>query len=110
IDDFGTGYTSLSALRALPINELKIDQSFVRRSVTSPRDLAVVRSVTELAHRLGMTVVAEGVENEAIEQQMIECEIDRLQGYRFSKPLAENDLLLHLRAELPLHATGPLEA
>jgi EAL domain-containing protein (putative c-di-GMP-specific phosphodiesterase class I) len=93
IDDFGTGYTSLSALPNLPLDELKIDQSFVRRVITSSGDEAIVRSVTELAHRLGLTVVAEGVEDAAIAGRLGALGVDVLQGYYFAQPLPESDLL-----------------
>ena len=110
IDDFGTGYTSLAALPALPVDELKIDQSFVRRSVTSPGDHAVVRTVAELAHRLGMVVVAEGVEDDAIRRRMLGCKVDLLQGYHFARPLTESEVLVHFedraqRADLTLTAS-----
>ena len=66
IDDFGTGFTSLAALPTLPLDELKVDQCFVMRSTTSPADQAIVRTVGELGHRLGLHVVAEGVETAEI--------------------------------------------
>jgi predicted signal transduction protein with EAL and GGDEF domain len=93
IDDFGTGYTSLSVLPHLPIDELKVDQRFVRASVTSPADRAIVESVHELAHRLGLTSVAEGVETDEIRQLVIAAGFDLLQGFYFSRPLSEHDLL-----------------
>jgi EAL domain-containing protein (putative c-di-GMP-specific phosphodiesterase class I)/GGDEF domain-containing protein len=93
IDDFGTGYTSLAAIPYLPLDEIKVDMGFVKRSVTSPADEAIVRSVRELAHRLGLTTVAEGVEDEAIARLMVEIGFDLLQGYHFAKPLSEEALL-----------------
>jgi EAL domain-containing protein (putative c-di-GMP-specific phosphodiesterase class I) len=93
IDDFGTGYTSLAAIPYLPLDEIKVDMGFVKRSVTSPADEAIVRSVRELAHRLGLTTVAEGVEDEAIARLMVEIGFDLLQGYHFAKPLSEKALL-----------------
>jgi len=93
LDDFGTGYTSLSVLPFLPLDELKVDQRFVRLSPISGPDEAIVRSVSELAHRLGLSAVAEGVENLEIRELMTSFGIDILQGYQISKPLAETDLL-----------------
>lgn len=96
IDDFGTGFTSLAQLPDLPLDELKIDQRFVLRSVTSSADDAIVRTIGELAHRLGLRVVAEGVETEAIADRMIAMGIDLLQGYYFAVPMKEQALLMHL--------------
>lgn len=93
IDDFGTGYTSLAVLPHLPLDELKVDQQFVRDSMTSPASEAIVVSVCELAHRLGLSAVAEGVEDEALADRMASFGFDLLQGYHFARPLAEADLL-----------------
>jgi EAL domain-containing protein (putative c-di-GMP-specific phosphodiesterase class I) len=86
IDDFGTGYTSLRMLKTFPIDELKIDRSFVAEVVTSPVDRAIVAALVELGHRLGLTVVGEGVENEAIAAALIGIGCDRLQGFHVGRP------------------------
>ena len=93
IDDFGTGHTSLEALPTLPVDELKIDGSFVHRSATSPADDAIVRTFRELAHRLGLLAVAEGVETEATRLRLVGLGFDLLQGYHLARPLDERDLL-----------------
>jgi len=93
IDDFGTGYTSLAVLPHLPIDELKVDQRFVFASATSPADDAIVRSVLELAHQLGLRAVAEGVEDEETWGRMRDYGFDLLQGWAFSKALPDADLV-----------------
>jgi predicted signal transduction protein with EAL and GGDEF domain len=93
IDDFGTGYTSLSVLPDLPLDELKVDQRFVLRSSTSPADETIVRTVRELAHRLGLVAVAEGVENQELMDRMVAFEFDILQGYHLAVPLTEDDFI-----------------
>jgi EAL domain-containing protein (putative c-di-GMP-specific phosphodiesterase class I) len=97
IDDFGTGFTSLALLPTLPVDELKIDQCFVIRSLHSPPDEAIVRTIGELAHRLGLQAVAEGVESPEIADRMAALGIDLLQGFHFARPMAESDLLTYLR-------------
>ena len=87
IDDFGTGYSSLAYLKRLPVNELKIDKSFVMNMATDHGDAMIVRSTIELAHNLGLSVVAEGVESAAIQQRLAELGCDEAQGYHMSKPL-----------------------
>jgi diguanylate cyclase (GGDEF)-like protein len=87
IDDFGTGYSSLSYLKRLPIDTLKIDQSFLEDMASNPRDMAVVRSIIELGHNLDCKVVAEGVEDENIRQKLQELGCDLVQGFHISKPL-----------------------
>jgi EAL domain-containing protein (putative c-di-GMP-specific phosphodiesterase class I) len=98
IDDFGTGFTSLAILPTLPLDELKVDQCFVLRSLESPADEAIVRTIGELAHRLGLHAVAEGVETAEIADRMIAIGIDVLQGYHFARPMKEQDLLDYLDA------------
>lgn len=89
IDDFGTGYSSLSYLKSLPIDTLKIDQSFLDGMTTNPKDAAIVRSIIELGHNLNCKVVAEGVEGEAVHLQLKELGCDLMQGFHISKPLPD---------------------
>lgn len=87
IDDYGTGYSSLSRLRRLPVSELKIDQSFIKEMVANKDDEAVVHSTIELAHNLGLSVVAEGVEKIAELDLLKTLGCDSIQGYYISRPL-----------------------
>jgi diguanylate cyclase (GGDEF)-like protein len=89
VDDYGTGYSSLSQLKKLPVDELKIDMSFIRELDTSPHDAVIVQSTIELGHNLGLTVVAEGVENRPSLDLLSGWGCNKAQGYYFSKPLAE---------------------
>lgn len=87
IDDFGTGYSSLSRLKSLPFCRIKIDRSFINNLPDDENDCAITLSIIGLARGLGLSVVAEGVENEAHEAWLFEKGCDYLQGYRYSKPL-----------------------
>lgn len=87
IDDFGTGYSSLAYLKRLPVDELKIDQSFVRSMESDPDDAKIVRSTIDLAHNLGLSVVAEGVENAQVWNMLRELNCDQAQGYHMGKPM-----------------------
>ena len=92
IDDFGTGYSSLAYLKRLPVDELKIDKSFVMGMEDHPDDAIIVRSTIDLAHNLGLSVVAEGVENAAIQARLQALGCDEAQGYHISRPIAAADL------------------
>lgn len=87
IDDFGTGYSSLAYLKRLPVDELKIDKSFVMGMEEDPDNAKIVRSTIDLAHNMGLSVVAEGVENMEILHLLREQNCDEAQGYYMSKPL-----------------------
>ena len=91
IDDFGTGYSSLSYLRQFPIDRLKIDQSFIRSALNNPDDAAIAKTIIKLGHSLNLKVIAEGVETKDHESFLIEESCDEVQGYRYSKPIAEED-------------------
>jgi EAL domain-containing protein (putative c-di-GMP-specific phosphodiesterase class I) len=87
IDDFGTGYSSMNYLRRFPLDELKIDKSFVDGTPDSPTDCAIVKALIVLAHSLGMRAVAEGVESAAQRDLLHSLGCDAYQGYLCSKPL-----------------------
>lgn len=92
IDDFGTGYSSLSYLKKLPVNELKIDKSFVTEMVKNKDDAVIVLSTIDLTHNLGLSVVAEGVEDKKTMERLLELGCDAAQGYYMGKPSSAEDL------------------
>jgi diguanylate cyclase (GGDEF)-like protein len=93
IDDFGTGYSSLAYLKRLPVDELKIDRSFVMSMERDIDDAKIVRSTIDLAHNLGLTVVAEGVETARAWEMLRELDCDEAQGYHMGKPMPAGDFV-----------------
>nr|WP_294841371.1 GGDEF domain-containing phosphodiesterase [uncultured Methylotenera sp.] len=91
LDDFGTGYSSMTRLRNMPISLVKIDQSFVKQIDKSQQDREIVLSIIQLAHSLGKTVVAEGVEDLSCLNILTEMQCDKIQGYYYSKSMSLND-------------------
>ena len=99
IDDFGTGYSSLSYLRSLPLSELKIDRSFVTRLPAEPEDQVIVRSTIDLAHTLGLRVVAEGVEDQETIALLAGMGCDTIQGYYTGRPVPAAELTARLETD-----------
>ena len=93
LDDFGTGYSSLSYLKRLPLDQLKIDQAFVRDLLTQPRDLAIAKTIVDLGTTLNMAVIAEGVETREQRQILESMGCRQFQGYLFGKPMPMAALL-----------------
>jgi EAL domain-containing protein (putative c-di-GMP-specific phosphodiesterase class I) len=100
IDDFGSGHSSLACLRDLPVSELKIDRAFVVGVRVRPRDKAIVRLITMLAHGLEVQVIAEGVEDEETVNELAGLGVDMAQGYYFSRPMPLADLVAWFEAPL----------
>ncbi|MEN9480546.1 MAG: hypothetical protein RLZZ298_1941 [Pseudomonadota bacterium] len=98
IDDFGTGYSSLAYLKHLPIQRLKLDQSFVKDIESDVSDAAICSATVALGHNLGLELVAEGVETQAQRDFLTELGCDVLQGYLYSKPLPASEIIDYLRA------------
>jgi diguanylate cyclase (GGDEF)-like protein len=99
IDDFGTGYSSLAYLERLPLDELKIDKSFVRKVTGNEHDRKIVRAIINLAHTFGMRVVAEGIEDQATETLLREFGCDAGQGFLYSRPVSAEMLAYWLQAQ-----------
>jgi diguanylate cyclase len=99
IDDFGTGYSSLSYLKTFPIDELKIDRSFIMDLPGTASDVAIVRTIIDLGHSLGMVVIAEGVETQAQLECMQALNCDKYQGFLFSKPVPQEEFVALLRRQ-----------
>lgn len=111
LDDFGIGYSSLSYLGALPFDTLKIDRCFAHRLLSDPASDAIVEAVIQLAHRLRMKVVAEGIENESQLRRLLDLGCDIGQGYLFSEPAtpeAVGQMLADEPAAQELHALGSI--
>lgn len=104
LDDFGTGYSSLSYLRQLPIDELKIDRSFVDSMLDNEESLAITKAILELADSLELSVVAEGIEHDSQWQALRQMGCGAFQGYLFSRPLPDADLESGLRGQA--HSSG----
>jgi len=100
VDDFGTGYSSLAYLKRLPVDEVKLDKSFVLNMTADKHDAAIVRSTIELAHNLGLQLVAEGIEDQETLELLAALGCDLAQGYHLARPM-QADQLVHLR----LHAS-----
>ncbi|MBN1239701.1 MAG: EAL domain-containing protein [Gammaproteobacteria bacterium] len=98
IDDFGTGYSSLAYLSDFPIHEIKIDRSFVSGILDKPQNRSIVRSTIEMAHSLGLVVVAEGVESREALAVLREENCDRAQGFLLSRPLPEDEFVAFVEA------------
>jgi diguanylate cyclase (GGDEF)-like protein len=98
LDDFGTGYSALSHLRTLPVTEVKVDRSFVSSLLTEPADAAIVEATLQLAQRLGITAVAEGVEDDATWARLAELGCDLIQGYALARPLPAGEFAALLAA------------
>jgi diguanylate cyclase (GGDEF)-like protein/PAS domain S-box-containing protein len=99
VDDFGTGYSSLTYLRRLPVHAVKIDRSFVVEMASNKEDAIIVRSVVDLAHNLGMDVVAEGVEDQAAYAMLVSMGCEVVQGYHLSRPLTPAGIAAWLATE-----------
>ncbi len=105
LDDFGTGYSSLAFLRQLPIDEIKIDRSFVSSMIEEEDDAVIVRSTIDLGRNLGLRVVAEGVETEAAWDRLKELRCDLAQGYFIGEPIPSEDLARWLESVRGRHRT-----
>ena len=101
IDDFGTGYSSLAYLKRLPVDELKIDKSFVMNMERDADDAKIVRSTIDLGHNMGLRVVAEGVETEAVWNILARMGCDQGQGYFMSRPIASDGLTAWMETWVP---------
>lgn len=104
IDDFGTGHSSLSYIKKMPIDKIKIDASFVHDIINDSNNATIVNAIIQLGHSLNLTVIAEGTETEAQVQYLKQCGCDIVQGYYFYKPLKANELLRVVKRQSSTHA------
>jgi EAL domain-containing protein (putative c-di-GMP-specific phosphodiesterase class I) len=100
VDDFGTGYSSLTFLTRISVDELKIDRAFVEKMIDSPKSAAIVRTTVDLAHELGLRVVAEGVETADQRAALVALGCTAAQGYHFFRPMPADKVVTVLRSLL----------
>ena len=111
VDDFGSGYSSMAYLKRLPIDELKIDRAFITDMLSDERDQPITRAIIELAHSLGLDVVAEGVESPALQEMLESFGCDAVQGYGICRPVPADELTTWLAARVaPVAAAGERSA
>ena len=110
IDDFGTGYSSLSQLQQLPVDEIKIDRSFVTRMETDRQDAVLVHSIIDLGRNLGLRVTAEGVETENVKDVLARLGCDFAQGFHTGRPVVADECSRYLSAATPGEASAPVIA
>jgi EAL domain-containing protein (putative c-di-GMP-specific phosphodiesterase class I) len=99
LDDFGTGHSSLTLLRSLPIDRVKIDRSFIKDITSQPRDAAIVANIISLATDMGIEIVAEGVESPEQARSLVELGCQRAQGFLWAKALPLNELAVRVDAQ-----------
>jgi EAL domain-containing protein (putative c-di-GMP-specific phosphodiesterase class I) len=111
IDDFGTGHSSLAYLKRLPVDEIKIDRSFVMNMAEDSSDAFIVNSTIDLGRNLGLGVVAEGVETQGITDDLVALSCDRAQGFHFCRPLPPAEFVAwlhsHQTAAAPVETGSP---
>src|SRR5262249_22736582 len=98
IDDFGTGYSSLSYLTRLPVDEVKVDKSFVQDLLTNEQNATIARAIVDLGHNLGLVVVAEGVEDRGTYARLAAMSCDLAQGYYLARPLPPEEIADRVRS------------
>ncbi|GAB3484239.1 putative bifunctional diguanylate cyclase/phosphodiesterase [Marinomonas epiphytica] len=98
LDDFGTGFSSLSYLQTLPIDILKIDQSFINKTDSDSKAFAIVQSITQLAHALNLKIIAEGIERKAQVKRLLELNIEAGQGYLYARPMPDNEVKRYIKS------------
>ncbi len=103
IDDFGTGYSSLSYLKKLPINQLKIDKSFIDDIPSDKESSGIVKAIISLSKILNLHIIAEGVENEEQQKFLLKNGCKNMQGYLYSKPLSYSDMTEFLKTKSSTH-------
>ena len=109
IDDFGTGYSSLSQLKHLPVQAVKIDRSFVSNMDSNKDDAIIVRSTIDLAHNLGLKVIAEGVENQRTTEMLLSLQCDMLQGNFICAPQDADTIIDFLNQRDSISDTNTVE-
>lgn len=102
MDDFGTGYSSLSNLSQLPVNEVKIDKSFIHSMNEKPANMELVQAIVAMSHALGLKVIAEGIEDKEQQISLEEMKCFDYQGYLYAKPMPYDELETFLQENLPL--------